>query len=547
MLVIIGTGVVVTRHLFNSSQKSSAVTTTATSSEPAHATAGGTLVEGDIGLPTTLNPLLATSQTERDLTKLMFNGLVRVDGSGTPQPDLADKWAVSSDGRTYTVTLKSGVTWQDGKPFTSQDVRFTIGLVQSPDFPGDPQLAQFWRPIVVDTPNDSTVVFHLMDPFSPFLNYLDLPILPKHVLGGTVAQDLATSPFNQSPIGTGPFSFSSFDSAKEEIKLKSYAGYFGQKPHLAGVTIRYFSDTDKLLAALNDGSVDSTGSLPADQITRAGSLSSGDAIYAPLEMSYTALYFNTRVAPFSDQTVRQALQLAIDPSVLSNGPLKTLAEIGSSPIPETSWAYSAQSVTSDPQQALSMLDKAGWKYVQKDDVLENGGTSFSFQLLVNGDDPERVLMAQTIAQQLGNIHIRVDVVTESSDAVSQSLASRQFSAAVFGGHYDNGDPDCLNVWHSSDATAGLNFTGISNSKFDELLQQARETTDVSQRKNLYAQFQQDFVAQAPAVVLYYPRYLFVVSSNVKGVSPDPIVDPSDRFAQIANWYLGNGTQPGSTP
>ena len=449
-------------------------------------------------------------------------------------------WNVSNDGLTYTVTLRSGITWHDGEPFTSQDVRFTIGLVQSPDFPGDPQLSRFWRPIVVDTPDDSTVVFHLMVPFSPFLNYLNLPILPKHILGGVTAEDLSVDPFNLSPIGTGPFKFVSYDKSAQELKLQGFSAYSGDAPVLSAITIKYFGDGDKLLAAVKSGDVQASGSLTDDQLLRAGSLPKADSIYAPQLMSYTALFFNTRVTPFSNQVVRQALALAIDPTQLTNGPLKSQAVAGSSPIPSSSWAYSQQSTNFDPQKAGDLLDSAGWNYVAQDGVRENSGASLSFQLLVNADDSERLLMAQTIAQQLGAIHVRVDVKQLTSDEVNQALANRQFSAAIFGGHFGNGDPDCLDVWSSNEVSTGLNVTGVNDADFDKVLTDARATTDIDKRRQLYAQFQQEFLTQAPAVILYYPRYLFVVSSNVHGVSPQSLVDPSDRFQQISKWYLTEG-------
>lgn len=511
------------------------------------ASTGGTLVEGDVGLPSTLDPILATSQTEHDLAKLMFDGLVRVDGSGTPQPDLAEKWTISPDGLTYTFTLRPNVTWQDGSPFTSQDVRFTVGLIQSPNFPGDAQLTQFWRPILVETPNNQTVIFHLLEPFSPFLNFLDLPILPKHILGGTVAEDLLTDSFNVSPVGTGPYSLESFDKAHSEVKLRAFQGYWGKRPNLDNITIRYFDNANTLVTALKSGEVQATGSLSATQILQPGFLPAQDTVYGSLMMSYTALFLNTRVEPFSNQIVRQAIQMAIDPSELTNGPLKSEVVAGSSPIPASSWAFADPKVTSNQQQAASMLNKSGWKYVEKDGVLENGSARLSFKLLVNSDDPQRMLMAQTIARQLSQIHVQVTLLPASTADVSQALTSRTFTAAIFGGHYGNGDPDCLDAWDSSGTTSGLNFTGINDDVIDQSLKDARSTTDLERRKQDYAKFQQAFVSQVPAIVLYYPRFLYVVSSDIGGVTPDPIINPSDRFNQIASWYLREVPTPSATP
>ncbi len=543
VLLVIATAVFFAQRSF-SDKKSPTTEDQATQFPTSNAvpTKGGTLVEGDVGVPTTFDPLLARTQTERDLSTLLFDGLARVDGSGMPTPELAKSWKISDDRLTYTVTLRSGITWHDGAPFTSQDVRFTIGLVQSPDFPGDPQLSRFWQPIVVDTPDDSTVVFHLMVPFSPFLNYLNLAILPKHVLGGVTAEDLSVDPFNLSPIGTGPFKFVSYDKSSQELKLEGFPAYSGDAPLLNAITIKYFGDADKLLAAVKTGDVQASGSLTDDQLLRSGSLPKTDSIYAPQLMSYTALFFNTRVAPFSNQVVRQALALAVDPTQLTNGPLKSQTVAGASPIPSTSWAFSPQPTNFDPQKAGDLLDSAGWKYVADDGVRENGGASLSFQLLVNADDSERLLMAQTIAQQLGEIHVRVDVQQMTSDQVNQALANRQFSAAIFGGHFGNGDPDCLDVWSSNEVSTGLNVTGVNDADIDKVLTDARATTDIDKRRQLYDQFQQEFMNQAPAVILYYPRYLFVVSSAVHGVSPQSLVDSSDRFQQISTWYLTEGSK-----
>ena len=395
VLLVVATGVYFGRGKINHSSPSSSASGTPVTANAGGAPTDRTLVEGDLGAPATLNPLLASSQTEQDLSRLIFSGLVRVDGSGAPQPDLADRWTVSEDGLTYTIKLRSGVTWHDGKPFTSQDVRFTIGLVQSSSFPGDPRLTQFWRPIVVDTPDDLTVVFHLLAPFAPFVNHLDLPIVPKHVLGGVVAEDLSSDPFGARPVGTGPYRFESWDASKNQIELKVFADYAQTRPLLNSLTFRYYDRPATLLAALKSGDVMASGTLSADDLLRAGALPKDDVIYAPVTMSYTALFMNTRVAPFTDQAVRQALQTAINPTDLTNGPLQSKAVAGSSPIPQPSWAHVLADAKADPAHASLLLKNAGWNYDETTDALMKDGRSLSFQLLVSADDSSRVLMAQS--------------------------------------------------------------------------------------------------------------------------------------------------------
>ncbi|MGN6674411.1 MAG: ABC transporter substrate-binding protein, partial [Thermomicrobiales bacterium] len=209
---------------------------------PTTAAAADVYREAIVGAPTMLNPLLASSQPDRDLSALIFSGLTRTDATGGVVPDLAKSWQVSGDGKTYTFPLRDDVTWQDGQAFTSRDVLFTIRLMQDAAFPGDSGLADFWRSITVETPDDHTVVCTLTKPFAPFLAYTSIGIVPQHILGATKASDLASEPFNLHPVGTGPYAFASLDSAKVEVVLKRYNDYYGAKPHLRELHFRSYRD-----------------------------------------------------------------------------------------------------------------------------------------------------------------------------------------------------------------------------------------------------------------------------------------------------------------
>ncbi|HEU4793066.1 MAG TPA: ABC transporter substrate-binding protein, partial [Nitrolancea sp.] len=227
---------------------------------------GGSYSEGVVGIPSGLNPLLAQNQGERDLASVLFDGLTRVDGSGIPQPVLAKEWRVSDDGLDYTFQLRRDAKWHDGKPITAQDVLFTIRLIQDPDFPGDQDLARFWRAVVPGATDDWTVTFHLLQPFAPFPNYAAVPILPKHLLAGTLARDLAGEPFSKAPVGSGPFQFESVDSDGEKVTLKANSEYVGGKPYLDEVVFRFYKDADSLISALKKGKVQGAGFVPVDQL-----------------------------------------------------------------------------------------------------------------------------------------------------------------------------------------------------------------------------------------------------------------------------------------
>jgi len=167
---------------------------------------GGRYVEGLVGQPMSINPLLASlNNVDRDLARLLFSGLTRLGPSGQILPDLAQGWDISQDGRLYTFHLRPDVTWHDGAPFTAADVLFTYSLLADPQFPGDPQLGQFWQQVHCQQVDTLAVGCQLPTPFAPFLSFATIGILPQHALQGVSARDLSSHPFNLAPVGTGPF------------------------------------------------------------------------------------------------------------------------------------------------------------------------------------------------------------------------------------------------------------------------------------------------------------------------------------------------------
>lgn len=497
---------------------------------------GGRYVEGLVGLPLTLNPLLASSPSERDVASVLFEGLTWVDGTGRPKPELAETWTTSDDGLRYTFKLRRGVTWHDGQPFTAADVLFTVRLVQSPDFPGNPDLARFWRGIRVDIEDPYTVVFTLLEPFAPFPNYASLPILPAHRLRGVLPEDLKADPFGLAPIGTGPFRLVTFDPETRQAILARYDGYYGQRPYLDEVEFRFYETVDELIEAFRDGDLDGAGVLPWDVVVRGVDLGGDTRIFAPMLAGMTALFINQQTQFFSDVRVRQAIALAIDRDALVKEILHGQAEPGNGPIPVSLWAYAPSEVSFDRERARELLREAGWVDSDGDGVLDSSGVAFRFTLLVNQDDAQRVAVAHALVAQLQQLGIAVTVQPVSSTALQQALFGRQYSAAVFGWIPLSGDPDCFELWHSSQADTGLNVSGLRNQTIDTLLLQARLTSNEANRRSLYAEFQRVFVELAPAVVLYYPRYFFAVKGDIEGIKPVPLIHPSDRLHALPEWF-----------
>ncbi len=499
---------------------------------------GGVYREGLVGTPTMLNPLLANTQPDRDLSALIFSGLTRADARGEAVPDLARSWKVEEGGRRYVFALRDDVTWHDGQRFTAADVLFTIRTLQDGDFPGDSALADFWRTVSVETPNELTVVCTLPKVYAPFLAYTGIGILPRHLLAGVRAGDLANEPFNLQPVGTGPFSFGALDGAKVEIALRRHEDYYDARPALEGLRFRFYPNTPAAFRAVQAGEIDGLGYIPPRYLAEAGGVAEAANIYGPSLAGYTALFFNLKAPVFAAREVRQGLALAVDRDALVGEGLKGWGTAGSSPILPTSWAYSEQDGPRSPhdiERARQTLDRAGWR-AGAGGVREKGGQQLAFTLLTD-DDPARVAVAELLARQVEAAGGRVAVQARPAGEVARLLATRRFDAAIAGWAGLAGDPDPYQMWHSSQAETGYNFANYSSPEADEALAQARLTTDPARRRGYYAAFLKAFASDVPSLVLYYPQYHFAVSKSITGVGVAPLNEPGDRFRTIADWRL----------
>ncbi|MCX2726128.1 peptide ABC transporter substrate-binding protein [Thermomicrobium sp. 4228-Ro] len=497
---------------------------------------GGTFRAGIVGRVETLNPLLAQTTAEATVDQLLFEGLVWVDGSGLPQPELAEQWQVSDDGYTYTVQLRRDVLWHDGQPFTARDVLFTVRLIQDPSFPGDASLAMFWRSVEVEVVDAYTVRFRLIEPYAPFLTHLTLPILPEHVLAGTLAADLSKNAFSTRPIGTGPFMVDTIDLEKGSIELVRSPHFDRPVPMFDRVVVQLYENSEEALAAFRHGEIDALDLVPWPAVRDPRLVGDRARVYAPLLAGYTALFLNNQAQLFADVRVRQAIAAAIDRVALVRDVLGGEGEPGNGPIPPTSWAFQEQEYRYDPGMARQLLHDAGWEDRNGDGILEQGGLNFRFTLLVNVDDPLRVAVAEAVARQLGEVGIAVSVQPVPAQTLQRQLLNREYTAALFGWMSSTGDPDSFELWHSSQADIGTNVTGFRNRTVDVLLEEARRSTDQAERRSLYVEFQRLFAEYVPAVVLYYPRYSFVVSDRIGGVDASPLIKPEDHIHQLPRWY-----------
>ncbi len=499
---------------------------------------GGRDVEGVTRPPDRINPLFAgANPTDSDLASLVFSGLVRLSADGTPQPDLAQRWEITGNGQSYIFHLRPGVAWQDGEPFSSDDVVFTFRAIADPNFKGDPALAQLMQGVVVTARDPLTVEFKLEQAYAPFLAYLTVGILPRHLLDGLDANRLFNAPFNAHPVGTGPYAFRR--SSDSGVTLESNPTYYLGPPKISTLEFKVFPDQAALLAALRQHSID--GALLGADASRAEidvlRASAAYTVHALTGTEFDIVYLDTRLPVFSDPRVRLALREAIDVQALIASAGDGHGVPAMAGIPPGSWAYTKTDAPRfDPGAAATALEQAGWSR-RSDGIRRKGGVSLSFTLSA-ANDADSVALANEIARQWSAIgaDVRVQAV-EGSSFVSGELLQRKFQAAL--AVIDPGpDPDPYPFWHSSQVTPpGRNLASYADPRIDDLLERARQTTDTQRRKDLYALFQAYFIADMPSIPLFAPASIYVQSARVHGFSDSLLFSPASRFHDINAWYI----------
>lgn len=500
---------------------------------------GGVFREGVVGNPRYLNPFVCDrNEVDEDLCTLLFRGLTRIDQHGRVVPDLASDWTIT-DEKVYTFRIRQDQYWHDGRPVTADDVLFTLGILQNPDVVEIPNLAILWRTVKVEKVDDYTVRFTLSAPFSPFLDYTSIGLLPQHIYGNVPATDLAGKPLNGTPIGSGALMIEML--AADRIRLKPSPFYAGISPYISALEFHFYPDHPSLLTGYMADQIDGIGRiLPAEFPIAAAQ--DDLALFSAIQARFLSITFNmdnANVPFFGDKAVRQALYYGVDRDGLVKEVAAGLGVVAHSPLLPENWAYNAQipHYTYLPDQAKQLLDSAGWVDSNGDGVRDKNGTPLQF-LLYSSDEALQTALIQRIASDWQAIGVKaVPTPISFVSLMSDFLQSRKFDAALTVWDIP-GDPDQYWLWHSTQIEeGGLNYAGWRNDEVDDLLQKARSITNETERKALYGRFQQIFAEDAPALLLYYPVYTYGVNKRVQNVQIGPLNRPAERFVSFSDWYI----------
>jgi peptide/nickel transport system substrate-binding protein len=517
---------------------------------------GGTLEEGIVGTPRFINPVLALGDADRDLTTLVYSGLLKVNTHGALVPDLAESYTVSTDGLEYTFVLRKDARFHDDTPVTIDDIEFTIQKIQDPAIKS-PKRAN-WDGVTTSKINENTVVFTLKKPYSPFIENTTIGILPKHLWKNVDAEQFQFSPYNIRPIGSGPYLIKKIvrdsDDVPQSYNLTSFKKYALGPAHIKTLVLHFYTNEQTLLEAYANEEIESLNSISAKEASELNK--TGIAIErAPLPRIF-GVFFNQNQAPiFASDEVREALNLAVDKDVIVTEALYGYGTKIDGPIPQDLISGGApdllatntqsKSETERIETAKAVLAKNGWKpneagimekvIMEKKVKKETKTLRFS---LSTPNAPELKKTAELLKAQWEKIGAEVDLKIFDTGELSQNvIRPRKYDAILFG-EIIGRDLDLFAFWHSSQRNdPGFNIAMYINTKADKLLEDARVISNTAERLDKYRRFDEIVRGDNAAIFTYSPDFIYIIPNTIQGFSIGQITTPADRFMNIQDWYI----------
>jgi len=504
---------------------------------------GGTLTEGIIGTPRFINPVLASSDTDRDLMALTYSGLLRPDNKGRLINDLAEKYDISEDGLVYTFTLKPNLLWQDGEPVIADDIIFTIEKIKDPSMKSPKRAG--WEGVSAEKINDKTIRFTLKKSYAPFLENTTIGILPSHVWKNMSSDQIASSEMNMKPVGSGPYKISGIKRNSVGIissyELNSNKNFVLGKPNIKKIIMKFYPSEKDLLTAYQKGEVEAINAVTPQELEKIKTNNNVKSLYLSRIFS---LFFNQNNAKvLTKKEIRQALNLSVDRKKIIDDVLKGFGAELFYPLPAGTFGAMSKSETDaySLDDAKELLDKNGWKMNTGEKVLEKkiGKELFKFSFSISTSDaPELKETAYLLKSMWEKIGAKVEVkIFETGDLSQNVIRPRKYDALLFG-EIVGRDPDMFAFWHSSQRNdPGLNVALYTNIKADKLLEEARGAQDEAKRADKYKEFQEEVSKDIPAIFLFSPKFIYVIPKNLKGTDEmESVTVPSERFSMIHKWY-----------
>lgn len=533
-----------------------------------HSTPNGQIVFAGTQFPDTLNPLFADMPSDFMLDNALWDAPVVFDQqfhvhadqlTEVPLPQNGD---VLDGGRTIIMRLRHDLRWSDGQPLTSGDFRYWWQLEQDPNS-GAITSGGYSEIASIDTPDASTVVLHMKQPFGPYLLYLPYAA-PQHVWGKLPAIDLqnTSAVFALPTVTDGPYTLaqthaSTADQSLTMLPNPYYRSTTFHGPFASRLIYRAYGDTTKLIQAVRQGQVnvaegytesDLAALRAATDPQRAGQAHAPTVLETPAA-AYEHLDFNLAHPALQDTRVRRAIQMAINVCGMLADVLhaancaRRISQV--EPPPSLVYDPAIQASGYDPTSARALLAQAGWR-TNAQGIMTKDGHPFTIRLMTTTDNPLRMALAQYIQHDLRSIGILASIATYNLGAFfgvytkNGMLATGNYDMALFT-YANEPDPDDeYNVFDSSQIPSaenpyGGNYGRVNDPLIDHALSNGRSTVAFADRVTYYRQFLARLAAQVYSIPLYTELNIMTVSATVHNVIPNP--NASNNAWNIADWWI----------
>ena len=488
-------------------------------------TYGGTYTEATLGEVKSLNPLFANTNSEKALSKLLFATLTETDFSGHTGLGLAQSISSNEDGTIWTIELRDNLKWSDGKPLTNEDVLFTADIIKNPNVTTnyDSNLSG-----VSVKEEDGKIIFELPTAYANFSSALNIPILPKHILGNVDPKLLLENQFSTNPVCSGPFSFnatqaSATNAGESVIYLVPNQYYYNGKPLLSSFAIHTYATKDDIINAMNSGSVTATSELQASDAEEIKSAniyerqaSLGNGVY---------IFFNTNSATLKNKDLRKAIQKGIN--------INELRAIIGDNIP-LDYPIMPNQIELDNYPEIPSYNIKEAKKIVAETEFDHDST-INLVSISTGYFAE---VTQNLAEQLRELGFNVDVqlYEPNQEFITNVISTRSYDILLY--EIELGpDPDLLAYYHSSqNSSVGLNLSNYKNSLTDDLILAARSTMDIELRKVKYEAILRQWVEDVPSIGIAQTNMSYFYNKNVSTFSEDNrLVYTTDRFNDVEHW------------
>jgi len=504
----------------------------------------GQVVVGVSQEPTVFNPLMPAIEVDQGVWWNLFSPLWYTDPEGRLVPDLArevpslENGGISADGLTWTVRLRQGVRWHDGTPFTAEDVKFTLDLLNDPSFRARSRVGhQLVRDIRVTAADEIT--WRMEAPSAPYLSILSLTfIVPRHAFAGV---DPNTAPFNSAPIGTGPFRWGSRQPG-DHVTLLASPAYHGRGPFLERVVFKYIPDLTVLYTQFRTGQVDHTSiqGISPPFVREARTLR-GRVIHVNQQASVEHIAPNLGSGPLADKAVRQALYMAMNKRALIDAIYYGLPTPAESFLPRQSWAFNPNlpEHRHDVAGANALLDQAGWRR-GAGGVREKDGVRLEFTNSTTSGNPVREQAQQLLMQDWRAIGATMRVQNMPAAVIwGEFWQQSRFQSVMVGVNFTLGaDPDVTPRFHSSAIAArggrGQNTYQFVNEEVDRLLVLGARQFDVAQRRATMHRIQAILREELAIIPMFQRADVEGLKEGLNGYRPNQ--NCSSNCWNVREWF-----------